>query len=102
MFHHNPSNFTITEGSGTVTIDWTLTDFTTDPSVKGHLYLEKYNSSGYLGSHTITDDSMKPTILHDISINGPITLTGSEDYKCFILFEKNGWERSSVIKTLNI
>lgn len=102
-FNENPTSFSHSTGTNSVTINWDISDFLSDSDVIGILYFEKKMQNG--GSYNILSGlTNSPLVFYDIDISGYVTINNltSGDYIYYIEIIKDGWIRSSSIKNVTI
>ena len=100
-FNIEPLSFYATPGTFSVSIQWNLLDFTSDTSIIASLYF--YQKQGPLGSYDLNASVARPIVLHNIEQSGSVTINTlglGTSYGYYIKIEKNGWERSSIIKSI--
>jgi hypothetical protein len=89
-------------GSDDITLQWMLTDFTLDPSVKGDLYFYDGSINYSTASFTTKDVSRGSLIFHDVSPTGSVSITSlglGTKWEYYILLHKDGWERKTTTNT---
>lgn len=103
-FNTNPVSFNAGFGVNDVSIFWTLGAFTSEQNLNMDLYFFRDVSS--ISSFSMINDAslLRPLVFHNCVSVGSIRITGlptSTNYKYYMNFHKNGWERRSVIKSIS-
>lgn len=101
-FNTNPTSFFAATNITEVSINWNLTDFSNDPSIKGTLYFWKKQDPS--GTYTINaSTSIFPVAFYDIENSGSLKIQNlvlANSYQYKIVLDKDGWERNSTVKTI--
>lgn len=99
-FNIAPPGFaTFDSGADSITMFWNLSDFTSDPSIKGDLYF--FRDVSTTRNYNLRDVSYgTPMVFHDVDDSGSLTVEGlqlGESCKYKMSISKDGWERSSEV-----
>ena len=97
-FNFAPPGFAIFDsGADSITMFWNLSDFSSDPSIKGDLYF--FRDVSTTRNYNLRDVSYgTPMIFHDVDESGSLTVEGlslGENCKYRMSISKDGWERTS-------
>lgn len=100
-FNTNPASFQFLCGGEHSTVKWDLRDFTSDPDVKGTFVLAQQKPAG-VSSFVINASIFHPMIFPNLDVSGSFIiadLSVGTTYHYYMIIEKNGWERESMLFT---
>jgi len=96
-----PTSFKAITGATDVSIEWNLSDFTSDTDITASLFF--YKKQDPSGSYNISNDTVNPLMLYDLDSSGTVNFSGLTlglTYQYYIVIDKDGWERMSSIKNV--
>jgi len=100
-FNTNPASFQFLCAGEHSTVRWDLRDFTSEPDVKGTFVFAQEKPVG-INSFVINASIFHPMIFPNLDVSGSFILSDlsvGTYYKYYMILEKNGWERESMLFT---
>lgn len=100
-FNDNPASFKVVTHGAYLDMYWNLRDFTTDTSIKGTIVFSKKASTGN-AAWDIDASILRPLVFYNVGNSGSFIISkliANDTYQYYMIIEKDGWERTSMVQT---